>query len=103
MPETTAAAATSPDPGVTSVAEAAPLAPAALDFAAAGRYLGGLSAKTVRALVRTGALPYSRAGTRPVVLVADLDAYLAERRTTTWEPGPRGGARPRAAEREATR
>ena len=49
--------------------------PAALSVADAARYTSlGLTA--IKALLRTGAVPFRKAGRRTVILRADLDIYL---------------------------
>ena len=52
-----------------------------------------LSAKSVYGIVSSGDLPAYRVGGAVRIAQADLDAYLAERRTTGRTPAATGAAR----------
>jgi excisionase family DNA binding protein len=59
--------------------------PAAVTIVDAGRYLG-VSADTVRRLVRSGALPHARIGNSIRIRRADLDNYLEAQTSRQWHP-----------------
>lgn len=59
------------------------LQPAAVSIAGAGTYLG-VSADTVRRLVRSGTIPHARIGSSIRIRRADLDAYLEGQTSREW-------------------
>ncbi len=59
--------------------------PAAVSIVGAGRYLG-VSADTVRRLIRAGAIPHARIGNSIRIRLADLDDYLQSQTTRQWQP-----------------
>ena len=61
------------------------LQPAAVSVPDAGMYLG-VSADTVRRLVRAGAIPHARIGNSIRIRRVDLDSYLEDQTTTRWQP-----------------
>jgi excisionase family DNA binding protein len=63
--------------------------PAAVSVPEAGAYLG-VSADTVRRLVRSGCLPHARIGNSIRIRRVDLDSYLEGQTTTDWRPRDRG-------------
>lgn len=65
---------------------------AVLDAVEAAAYLAVTKDQVYR-LVRSGELPHTRVGKSIRFRVEDLDAYLEERTSTTWEPlkGKRSG------------
>jgi excisionase family DNA binding protein len=60
-----------------------PVEPAAVSIAGAGTYLG-VSADTVRRLVRSGTIPHARIGSSIRIRRADLDAYLESQTSREW-------------------
>ena len=58
---------------------------AVLDAVEAAAYLAVTKDQVYR-LVRSGELPHTRVGKSIRFRVADLDAYLKERTSRTWEP-----------------
>jgi excisionase family DNA binding protein len=59
--------------------------PAALSIAGAGTYLG-VSADTVRRLVRSGSIPHARIGSSIRIRRTDLDSFLESRTSREWRP-----------------
>ena len=79
------------------MSETRTLAPAvALSILDAGSYLG-VSADTIRRLIRSGSLPHARIGKSIRLRRADLDAFLDSQTTRQWRP-EEGRGRPRAVE-----
>jgi excisionase family DNA binding protein len=74
----------------------ASLQPATVSIAGAGTYLG-VSADTVRRLVRSGALPHARIGNSIRIRRADVDAYLEGQTTREWRPVDGRGRRSAAS------
>jgi excisionase family DNA binding protein len=62
-----------------------PVQPAAVRITDAGRYLG-VSADTVRRLVRAGAIPHARIGNSIRIRRTDLDKYLEDQTSRQWRP-----------------
>ena len=62
-----------------------PVQPAAVRITDAGLYLG-VSADTVRRLVRSGALPHARIGNSIRIRRTDLDTYLEGQTSREWRP-----------------
>lgn len=62
-----------------------PLRPAAISITDAGLYLG-VSADTVRRLVRSGAIPHARIGNSIRIRRTDLDTYLEDQTSRQWRP-----------------
>ena len=58
---------------------------AALSVSDAGRYLG-VSADTIRRLIRAGTLPHARIGNSIRIRRMDLDTYLESQTTREWKP-----------------
>lgn len=73
-----------------------PLQPAAISIPDAGKYLG-VSADTVRRLIRSGTIPHARIGSSIRIRRTDLEAYLEAQTSTQWRPadgrGPKGPPR----------
>ena len=57
----------------------------ALNVTDAGRYLG-VSADTIRRLIRTGTLPHARIGNSIRLRCSDLTDYLDAQTTRQWKP-----------------
>ncbi|MCH2128002.1 MAG: helix-turn-helix domain-containing protein [Pirellulaceae bacterium] len=57
----------------------------ALSVVEAGRYLG-VSADTIRRLIRAGTLPHARIGNSIRLRRSDLAAYLDAQTTREWKP-----------------
>ena len=57
----------------------------ALNVTDAGRYLG-VSADTIRRLIRTGTLPHARIGNSIRLRRSDLTDYLDAQPTRQWKP-----------------
>ncbi len=57
----------------------------ALNVTDAGRYLG-VSADTIRRLIRTGTLPHARIGNSIRLRRSDLTDYLDAQTTRQWKP-----------------
>lgn len=58
--------------------------PAVLRVSEAGTYLG-VSADTVRRIIRAGDLPHARVGNSIRIPRTDLETYLKDRTTTQWK------------------
>ena len=58
--------------------------PAVLSIPDAANYLG-VSADTIRKLIRAGDIPHARIGNSIRIPRAELEAYLRARTTTEWE------------------
>ena len=61
------------------------LQPAAVSITDAAVYLG-VSADTVRRLVRAGSIPHARIGNSIRIRRTDLDGYLESRISREWRP-----------------
>jgi excisionase family DNA binding protein len=71
-------------------------APVALSIPDAGGYLG-VSADTIRRLIRSGDLPHARIGKSIRLRRVDLDEFLQTQTTRTWQPEEGRGRPARAA------
>jgi excisionase family DNA binding protein len=74
----------------------APVQPATVSIPDAARYLG-VSADTVRRLIRGGALPHARIGNSIRIRRADLETYLQDQTSTQWRPVDGRGRKPQTA------